>query len=87
MAFFAAEVEQDITIRFMGDGIWSFGLNERIPYQAEMYTLDGKLVASKVVAGPEAVLFEQASAQWQSGIYLVRLSGGEKSVTQKIFIP
>jgi hypothetical protein len=84
---FAAEVEQDITIRFMGDGIWSFGLNERIPYQAEMYTLDGKLVASKVVAGPEAVLFEQASAQWQSGIYLVRLSGGEKSVTQKIFIP
>lgn len=63
------------------------GLDTKTIYQAELYSLDGKILDREVVWGPGAILFEVSGNLLNAGIYLVKLTGGGQSVTEKLFIP
>lgn len=81
------ESELSLGVLYIGGNIQAQGLDREIAYQADLYSLDGRILAREVILGPEAVLFDSRRSRLNTGIYLVKLTGGGQSVTEKLFIP
>ena len=75
-----------IELQVTENNLMAYGLNDEASYQAELFSLDGKTLYQHTVSGPSAVLIDKLADRFNTGVYIIRLSGAGQVKTQKLFV-